>query len=350
MSFSEKIFNNLLATRKLPYPSTISIEPVSNLCQLKCPLCPTGVRALGHEPVIMQLDTFKLLLDKMPFVKVIELYKSGEPFLNPDLFAITKYANDRKIKVTISTHFSFAKPDDFFENIVTSGLRRLVVSLDGTSQESYSQYRIGGDYELVMSNIKKLLQAKDRLHSKRPEIVWQFLVTRFNEHEIPIARKLANDLRVTLDIRPFGLSDDVPDIEIEETIQERKAYWLPTDESYISDCYKGEYTYPLNKGLCTQLFTRLVVTAEGKILPCCEVWDKSSVFGDLMTESFEDIWYNQKYLDARSRFLKNDFRPQVQSVCFRCNNFYATPALKDKLKLVIAVFRKNIRYWVNSFF
>jgi MoaA/NifB/PqqE/SkfB family radical SAM enzyme len=334
---------DLLAGRKLPYPRTVSIEPVSNLCQLKCPLCPTGTQKFGHESVIMQLGTFKTLLDKMPFITAIELYKSGEPFLNPDLFAMIKYAEDLDIKITISSHFSFSKPEFFFESIVTSGLSKLVVSIDGASPESYSKYRIGGDFELVMKNLKRLLHAKSRLGNAKPEIVWQFLVTRFNEHEIPLAQKMAKDLNIALDLRPFGLSDDAPDVEMDGTIQERKAYWLPTDQSYVSDCYKSDYSYPIYKEMCTRLFTRLVVTAEGKVLPCCEVWDNNNDFGNLLTCSFDDVWYSRKYLEARSRFLKEDFTPQVQSICFRCNNFSTAPSLRDKLNLLMSVYRKNIR-------
>jgi MoaA/NifB/PqqE/SkfB family radical SAM enzyme len=344
MSIIANMLNSLLATTRLPYPRTVCIEPVSNMCQLQCPLCPTGAGKLSQDCVVMRLETFKTILGKMPFVRTIELYKAGEPFLNPDIFSMIKFSGNLGIKVTVSSHFSFAKSDIFFESIVTSGLGKLVVSLDGASQETYSRYRIGGNHELVLSNMRKLVQTRERLRSQKPEIVWQFLVNRFNEHEIPLARKMAEDLKVSLDIRPFGLSDDIPDVEMDETIQQRKDYWLPTDASYVSDYYKGEYSFPLNQGPCAQLFTRLVVTASGKILPCCEVWDDSSIFGDLLTDSFDDIWYGRKYLDARSLFLKSGIKPQFQSVCFRCQNYCTTPSLKEKIKLLIAVYRRAIRH------
>lgn len=320
------------------------------MCQLKCPLCPVGTQKLGHDRKVMSFETFKVILDKMPFIRTVELYRSGEPFLNPAICAMTRYASDRKIRVIISTHFSFSRPDEFFEKLVTSGLDRLVLSLDGASQESYSQYRVGGDYNLVMSNIRNLLEVKSRLHSSTPEIVWQFLVNKFNEHEIPLAQKISREMGIKLDLRPIGLADDVPDVELDGTIEERKAKWLPSSDKYVSDCYKGAYRYPLLRGACTQLFTRLVVTVDGKVLPCCEVWDESSVFGDLLSESFDEIWYSRKYTDARSRFLKSDFKPHVDSVCFRCNNFGAGLALRDKVKLMLVVCRTNVGHWVRSFF
>jgi radical SAM protein with 4Fe4S-binding SPASM domain len=254
---------------------------------------------------------------------------------------MVRYAADRKIEVILSTNFSFSRPDEFFENIVRSGLERLIISLDGASQESYSHYRIGGSYDLVMANIIKLIDAKKRLRSRTPKITWQFLVNRFNEHEIPAAQKIAKNLKITLDILPMDLDDELPDFQPEGTIQERKAYWLPTDKKYICERYQGEHRYPLFPGICAQLFIRVVVTADGKIFPCCWAWDRKSVVGDLLTESFEDIWYNEKYVSSRSRFLKKDFHSKVQTVCFGCKSFSTTPTLKDKLKLLSAIFRER---------
>ena len=341
MNRLESWLSEFLAGRGLPYPSTVSIEPVSNICQLKCPLCPTGSNKLNYDQKIMSLESFKVLLGKMPFVGTIDLYKSGEPFFNPEIFEMVRYAADRKIEVNISTNFSFPRSDEFFEHIINSGLGRLTISLDGASQASYSQYRIGGDYELVMSNIMKLIEAKKRLRSRTPEIIWQFLVNRFNEHEIPEARRIAKDLNITLHLMPLDLDDELPDMEMEGTIEERKAYWLSSDKKYICDRYRHEHRYPLFPGICTQLFSRVVVTADGKIFPCCWAWDRKSIVGDLLTESFEDIWHNEKYVSSRSRFLKKGFNTKVRTVCFGCKGFGTTPSLTDKLRLLIAVYRER---------
>jgi len=342
----EIIIDNLLTSNRLPYPNSVYIDPVSNLCQLKCPLCPVGAQLLRQERIVMSMNTFKTILDKMPFIRTIELYRSGEPFLNPDLFAMLRLAHQRKIKVVISTHFSFPKPDEFFDELAASGLGTLVVSLDGTSRETYSHYRVGGDYDLVMSNMKKLIDAKNRSGSKKPEIIWQFLVNKYNEHEIATAQGIAVALKITLDLRPISLADNEPDVRHDcFDIEERKLAWLPKNDAYVSDCYKGEYRYPLSKRICPQLFTRVMVMADGKILPCCEVWGQESAFGDLLKESFDDIWYGRKYLDARLRALNKQKPPQIQSVCFRCNNFGTTPSLIDKLRLLQLVFRKGFRHW-----
>ena len=342
------VLTSILASSKIPRPGIINIEPVSNLCQLKCPLCPTGIQLLDYAPKIMSLEIFKAILDKVPFIAVLELYRSGEPFLNPDLFAMIRYARDRNIKVVVSSHFSFSKPDDFFQNIVISGLEKLFISLDGASQESYSHYRVGGEYDLVIANINKLIAAKKRLHCAKPEIIWQFLVNKFNEHETTAAETIAKELNIELDIRPLDLDDELPDVTLAETIEERMAHWLPANENYIAERYRGERHHPLFPGICKDLFTRMIVTVDGKVMPCCMVWDHNNVFGDLLADSFDDIWYSRKYLDARARFLIEDHRPQIQSICYRCSNFGTTPSFRDKLKLLLAVYRKSLGFWVKK--
>lgn len=346
MSILDTTIGNLLTSNRLPYPTSVYIDPVSNLCQLRCPLCPVGAQLITHDRLIMPMETFRAILDKMPFLNAIELYRSGEPFLNPELLTMIRYASLRNITVVTSTNFSFSRPDVFFDDLVASGLDTLVVSLDGASQESYSRYRVGGDYEVVISNIKKVIAAKNKVRSKKPKIIWQFLVNKYNEHEIATAQKIADALEIKLDLRPISLADNEPDVKHEIiNIEERKSQWLPRNEAYISDCYKGEYRYPLLKGICSQLFTRVMVLADGNILPCCEAREKESSFGDLLTQSFDEIWYGQKYLDARSRVLKVKHTPLIQSVCFRCNIFTTAPTLSDKLHLLQLVYRKRLRKW-----
>lgn len=340
------IIDHLLTSDRLPYPDSAHIDPAGNVCQLKCPLCPVGAQIITHDRVIMPMDTFTAILGKMPFLRTIDLYRSGEPFLNPELFAMIRYASNRDIKVVTSTHFSFAKPDAFFDELVASGLDTLVVSLDGVSQETYSRYRVGGDCALVLSNIRRLIAAKNKSRSKAPRIIWQFLVNKHNEHEIPAARKVAADLKIALELRPISLGDNEPDTRHEcYDIGARKRDWLPQNEAFISDCYKGDYCYPLFQGICHQLFTRVVVMADGSVLPCCEARDKESAFGDLLNESFNDIWYGTKYLDARLRALNRKTTPQLQSVCFRCNNFGTAPSLTDKLRLLLHVYKKGFRHY-----
>lgn len=344
MSSLERLLDQLLTSDRLPCPVSAHIDPVGNLCQLRCPLCPVGAGIITADRCLMPLDTFTAILDKMPFLRSVELYRSGEPFLNPELPAMIRYASDRGITVATSSHFSFGKPDEFFAALVASGLDTLVVSLDGASPESYARYRIGGDFALVLANIGKLAAAREKAGSKTPRIIWQFLVNRYNEHEIAIARRMAADLKVVLELRPISLGDNEPDARQPCTdIEARKQEWLPKDQTYVDACYRGDYRYPLFSGVCQQLFTRVVIMADGSVLPCCEAREKGSAFGNLLEESFEAIWYGPAYRAARLRAVTGSSAPGVQTVCSRCHNFGTTPAVREKLRLLARVYGKALQ-------
>lgn len=175
-------------TNSPPFPTTIAIDP-TNICNLKCPLCPTGLKKMNYKQRVLSIVDFKLLLDKIPSLKHTYLYNWGESFLNPNIFKMIAYIKRNNTTVQIDTNFSFKKKEDFFVNIVESGLDILRISLDGASQESYSKYKIGGNFDTIISNIKKLVSIKNKLHAEKPVVIWKFIVTRFNENEIEKAKK-----------------------------------------------------------------------------------------------------------------------------------------------------------------
>jgi radical SAM protein with 4Fe4S-binding SPASM domain len=288
----------------------------------------------GTHKTMMSYETFTRVIDKLPFVKDLNLYRLGEPFLNQDIFDMMRYACDKNIFVSISTNFSFIRQDDFYEKIVRSGLQLLVVSLDGTTDASYSQYRKGGNFQLVLSNVKKMVETKKLLHSDNPKIVWQFIVNKYNEQEIEEARVICRELGVSLEILQMGLADELPDLNFDTAIEERKSAWLPANTAFVKRHYQGQYQYPLFGGICRQLFLNLNVAPDGKVFPCCWTVDKNNAFGDLVNESFYDIWHNQKYHDARRMFLKGG---RSMSVCSRCNNFSKRPTFRDKVHLAVAL-------------
>jgi radical SAM protein with 4Fe4S-binding SPASM domain len=302
-------------------PSTITIDPAST-CNLKCPLCPTGLGKLNSGTIFMPFDRFKLIVDRIPSLEHICLFNWGEPFLNPSIFKMIKHANKRKARVTIHSNFSLKKGDDFHRRILESELDNLVVSLDGASQDSYSKYRIGGDLDLVLSNIDTLRKMRDSLGLRDPRIIWKFLVNRFNEREIDEARKMARDLGIEFETAFFGLSDDLPGFDLGDGFEKRKAFWLPANKRLRHPYYRGEYTVPLFNSICTQLFETVTVGPDGKVFPCCWVTDSRHAFGDLTKESLEDIWTNSKYVSSRNLFLKEESSgPKENTVCASCTNF-----------------------------
>jgi len=300
-------------------PNAVTIDPI-NICNLECPLCAS--KNQDYDKGKMSLDTFNMVLDKIPSLKAVILFNWGEPLLYHETLNIIEESVSRNIYTVIHTNFSFKQKPEFFEELINSGLHQLVISADGASQETYEKYRVKGRFDWVIDNIKMTVEAKKRLKRRDPKIVWKFIVNRFNEHEINNAKKLAKKLNIGIIFDKMGLSDDIPDLTFAGTLEERKKQWLPQNKKFVLDYYKNGSQPPINNKPCNQLFTSVVVNPDGKVAPCCWVTSKENVWGDLTKESFEEIWYNDKFQYSRSLFNKLDYHGDTDhTVCTNCEIF-----------------------------
>ena len=177
-------------------PKKIRLEACS-LCQLNCPECQTRLHEkqapkdwLGY----LKYEDFKKFVDNNKF-REIELANKGEIFLNPELDEIIKYANLKGIRLTADTGVNFNDVSETtLENLVKYKFKRISISIDGATPETYSIYRRGGDFNKVINNIKKVNQFKEKYASEFPRLTWNFIVFGHNEHEIESAKKKAKEL------------------------------------------------------------------------------------------------------------------------------------------------------------
>jgi radical SAM protein with 4Fe4S-binding SPASM domain len=300
-------------------PMAATIDPI-NVCNLDCPLCAS--KNQDYDKGKMSLDTFKMILAKIPSLKVLVLFNWGESLLYHETLHMIKASVSRNIYTVVHTNFSFIQKPEFFEQLIDSGLHLLVISADGATQETYEQYRINGRLDWVIENIKMTVRTKKRLKKRDPKIVWKFIINKFNEHEIDRAKKLAKELGVEITFDKMGLADDIPDLTFAGTLEERKKKWLPANSAFVLDYYRNGNKPPINDQPCDQLFNSPVINPDGKVTPCCWVTSRENVWGDLTKESFEDIWYNDKYVYSRSLFSNLEYNGKTKhTVCTDCEIF-----------------------------
>ncbi len=310
-------------------PNALTLDPI-NVCNLECPLCAS--RNQDYDKGKMSFDTFRMVLDKMPSVKVLILFNWGEPLLYHETPRMIREAVSRNIYTIVHTNFSFRQKPEFFDVLVGSGLHQLVISADGASQETYEKYRVKGRLDCVIENVGMTVAAKKRLRKRDPKIVWKFIVNRFNEHEIARAREMAAEMKIEIMFDKMGLSDDIPDMAFPGTLDERKKMWLPRDSRFVLDYYKNGSNPPINNKPCSQLFTSPVVNPDGKVAPCCWITSRENVWGDLTKESFEEIWYNEKYIYSRSLFAKSVYKGNTtRTICTKCDIFEKTENNQQRL-------------------
>ena len=274
-------------------PHTLSVEPV-NRCNLSCPECPVGNRSLTRAVGEMSFELFQRILDQAGTIVHLILYFQGEPFLAKDLFEMVTYAKKRKLYVSTSTNGHFLNPENN-DKILTSGLDRLIVSLDGTTQEIYEKYRKGGDLAKVTEGIRDLIKKREERQSGRPYLVLQFLMFRHNVHQITGMKRLAALLRV--DRLEFKTAQFY-DLTLGNNL-------IPVDPAFTRYRREGDRFVLKNKLLnrCPRLWNTAVTTWDGKVVPCCFDKDAEFVMGDLSATSLREIWFSETFDRFRERIL-----------------------------------------------
>lgn len=289
-------------------PFNVSIEPTTT-CNLGCPECPSGLKSFTRPTGNLDYTFYKKTIDELGD-KLIYLYFyfQGEPYLHPKFLELVNYASKKKIYTVTSTNAHFLT-DRKARETIESGLDRILISIDGTTQETYEQYRVGGSLEKVIEGTKNLVKAKREMNSSTPHIIFQFLVVKPNEHQIDEVKKLGAEIGVDeVKLKTAQLYDFENGNELMPSIDKFSRYKKLESGSYK---IKNEL---LNH--CWKLWHSCVITWDGKIVPCCFDKDAQHQLGNLNTKSFLEIWQSGLYRSFRSRILKS--RKEID-ICTNCS-------------------------------
>ncbi|MBL0314701.1 MAG: SPASM domain-containing protein [Flavobacteriales bacterium] len=289
-------------------PVSISIEPTT-ACNLGCPECPSGLKMFSRETGnIKQDDAKKWLHEMAPFITYINFYFQGEPFIHPGFLDLVKLASSYNIYTSTSTNGHFLH-DDLARKTVESGLDRLIISIDGTTQEVYEQYRIHGTLDKVLAGAKNIIRWKKTLKKNTPHVIFQFLVVKPNQHQIDDVRVLARELGV----------DEVRFKTAQVYDYQNGNVLIPTLEKYSRYRKNADGTYSVKNRLdnhCWRMWSGTVVTWDGKVVPCCFDKDASHQLGDLREQTLAEVWNSKKYRHFRESLFKN--RCEID-ICANCS-------------------------------
>lgn len=285
------------------YPTAVMIEP-TNICNLKCPLCPSGNGTLKRPKGYMSFNLFRKIIDEVKnYATMIILWNQGEPYLNPEINQMVKYATDAGLFTLTSTNLN---ADMDADEIVKSGIDSMIVSVDGATQETYNQYRVNGNLDKVITNVKNIVEAKKRLKSATPIIRWQFLVMKHNEHEIEKIKQMAKELDVDqLSFKTIQIYTK-DDIKFLPDNPKYRRYKLSGEEFEIK--FKME-----NK--CRRMWQQPVVNWNGDVAICCYDKDIEFPVGNVKEQSLLSIWQGKAFQNMRNAVLKNR---KAFEICRNC--------------------------------
>lgn len=291
------------------YPISISFEPTTS-CNLRCPECPSGMRAFTRPTGMLQKDFFRQTIDEI-YKELLYLifYFQGEPYLNKGFLEMVQYAHEKGIYTATSTNAHYLT-DENAKKTVESGLDRLIISIDGTNQDVYQQYRIGGKLEKVLQGARNIVKWKRELKSKTPFVFFQFLVVKPNEHQIEEVKRLAKEIGV----------DQVRFKTAQVYDYENDPHQLIPNIDKYSRYKKGkDGKMQIKSGLnnhCWKLWHANVITWDGLVVPCCFDKDAMHRLGNLKMQSFKEVWHNDNYKQFRRELMTS--RKNID-ICANCS-------------------------------
>lgn len=288
-------------------PVSISIEPTT-ACNLRCPECPSGLRAFTRPTGNLKADFFRNTIDELQRELIFLIfYFQGEPYINPGFLEMVRYAHEKGLYTITSTNGHFLSRENARKTI-ESGLDRLIISIDGTTQEVYEQYRRGGRLETVLQGARNMVEMKRQLRSRTPHLIFQFLVVRPNEHQIPEVYRLAREIGV----------DEVKLKTAQVYDYKNGNPLIPINEQYARYRRQADGSYRVKNKLlnhCWKLWHACVITWDGLVVPCCFDKDATHQLGDLRRQNFKELWHGEAYRGFRQRLLKG--RSQID-ICTNC--------------------------------
>ena len=291
------------------YPVSISFEPTTS-CNLRCPECPSGLRAFSRPTGMLNKDFFTQTIDDIhKELLYLIFYFQGEPYLNPEFLNMVKYASSKGIYTATSTNAHYLN-DAAAKRTVESGLDRLIISIDGTTQDVYAAYRKGGNLQKVIEGASNIVKWKKELKSKTPFVFFQFLVVKPNEHQIEDIKRLAKEIGVDqVRFKTAQVYDYVNDPN----------QLIPENTKYSRYIKNEDGTYrPKNKlaNSCWKMQHANVITWDGLVVPCCFDKDAMHRMGNLKHESFKEIWHNNNYKQFRNELMQS--RKNID-MCANCS-------------------------------
>lgn len=337
------IETKLKTERVIGMPYRMKIEP-TNICNTQCQLCPTGIGLKGRDKGKMTFEDYKRLVDQLKrYLYTLDLSMWGDPLIVPDIYKMIRYANDAGIWTYISSNLhAYKLGKGQAEQLVESGLDMLTCSLHGASQATYEQYQPRKKFGDSIEKIKEIVKAKKRLGSQTPVIQLNFVVTKYNQHEVEDFRALAESLdckpifsNPSLNVRFLGKDKNLVDLNLapdvmKKKIQDQMDKWLPDDDQYIIEPYRlmrqGVYRdedYNGKKVMdCQWPWKDSVINWDGSVVTCCGVFDQKDDMGNVLEKPFREIWNNKAYRMARRSFKRPiDADQEHANPCRDCPGF-----------------------------
>ncbi len=280
----------------LATPYVVFVDPAS-ACNFKCTFCPTGhkdlIDATSRYQGIMKFDIFQKIVDDLAEfdapIKVLRLYKDGEPFLNKRLADMVFYAKTvgNVERVDTTTNGSLITPERLGP-VLDSGIDRINISVDGMDRETYRKFTgVDFDVEVLAERVRWLYENRGSC-----EVVVKIpseLVTEAQRQEF------------------FDLFGDICDQIFMENFAPCWPGFDVEGRTGVEIGERGIYQQDVGDTLvCPYIFYGYSVNADGLVSACFLDWGRKLVIGDVRKTSMKQIWSSDLMNELRLQHLRGD--------------------------------------------
>jgi len=271
------------------FPIYLLIEPVS-ACNLRCTMCfqidesfTKSKKFMG----MMNFDLFKKIIDEshQNGTKAITLASRGEPTLHPLLDKMLEYCKDKFLELKLNTN-AITLGENLCHKILQSNVTDVVFSVDSYQKEHYESIRVGGNFELLLKNIKKFHEIRDDVYPNS-KCITRISGVRVDEKMDP--DKFKNFWQ--------NIVDHVALVDLQLRWD---TYHNPTDIASSEPC--------------RYLWERMYIWFDGTVNPCDTDYKSELSTGSVLNNSISEIWNGQKY-----SLLRNAHLDGKRSKCYPCD-------------------------------
>lgn len=310
-------------------------------------MCPIAYREEGSgygPPAFIAYDLFRQIVEQLPECTELQLQGLGEPLLHPQFFDMVEYASSRGITVSTNTNLTLLTLERA-RRIVSCGLSRLHVSIDGATAQTYEHIRIRANFRKVRRNLERLMSARHCAPASNLAVHVVFVVMRQNLEELEQVVNLAGELGIKA-MEVQHLCHDFG----EETLPERYApmrrfvmeQTLAGESALAKRYFDAARVAALRYGMqlrlpnleprihaadvpgrarCSWPWTGAYYSFKGDAMPCCMIATPDrGTFGNVTADSVEAVWNGS----AAERFRSQLDSSTPPAVCQSCSVYNGT--------------------------
>lgn len=321
-SVSMRLNGRLLPDRAFGSPQYVQIETTSR-CNLKCKMCPNSSEEYYNSKVLkdMSLEEFAFLIGRFPYLKDIALQGLGEPTMNRQLPDMIELCTSRYISTTFVTN-GLLLTGEFSERLIRSGLKHLIVSVDGGEESTFREIR-GGNLAKVLQNLGNFISIKSKVGAHTPDVMVMVVGMKANLKEVPSIIDAIKEVGVRhLTVKGINTSfnEELQQERLEKKDSEllREFQASSAESGVVLDvAVSSEQDYTNKQIKCRWPWARAYVTVSGDVTPCCHIFDNKYIkLGNLFDEPFESIWNSREYSEFRAS-VKN----KSSFLCRHCPDY-----------------------------